>query len=147
MNEFLELVSESYTISYLSMFLLEANERTCFDDEQKEYLKLYSVYCAKSIEIDGDCEGVSEEASLCGVLAGFLRGRDLDHSRVQKRSHANHQQQEVHQAPQCHKQDINSFLIKPIQRLCKYPLLIRVQSSHSYDGKKQHPTSLTFRLT
>jgi hypothetical protein len=35
-------------------------------------------------------------------------------------------QQQCSRRPECRSMDLSSFLIKPIQRICKYPLLLRV---------------------
>ena len=34
--------------------------------------------------------------------------------------------------PRCRKLDLESFLIKPMQRICRYPLLLKVRSSLSW---------------
>jgi hypothetical protein len=38
-------------------------------------------------------------------------------------------------APQCRKLDFESFLIKPLQRLCKYPLLLKVSLGSAYASR------------
>lgn len=38
--------------------------------------------------------------------------------------------QEASQNPECRGLDLQAWLIKPLQRLCKYPLLMRVSRIH-----------------
>jgi len=44
---------------------------------------------------------------------------------------------ETHKNPQLKKQDIESYLIKPLQRLCRYPLLLREMRKYTSDEAEQ----------
>lgn len=66
------------------------------------FLRLYGVYCKgywKALETHRDL------TTTCTAYNDFLRYCSLK--------------------PETRRQDITSFLIKPVQRICKYPLLFR----------------------
>lgn len=67
-----------------------------------EFLKIYSMYCS------------NHEASVT-----LLRQRMDANPQLAQFAH----QQRL--LPQCRQRDLESFLIMPVQRLCKYPLLLR----------------------
>jgi len=67
-------------------------------------LKFYAVYCSNQPNIRARLQEYTAENA---PLESFLK--------------------KCFWAPQCRKLDFESFLIKPLQRLCKYPLLLRVR--------------------
>ncbi|KYQ89024.1 pleckstrin (PH) domain-containing protein [Tieghemostelium lacteum] len=67
-----------------------------------EYLKIYSSYCANQ-------KTSSDHITHCSKKFPAFK-QFLD---------------EKHASPECRQCPLDSFLIKPIQRLCKYPLLLR----------------------
>lgn len=44
--------------------------------------------------------------------------------------------QKAQNKPQCRKLDLKSFLIKPVQRICQYPLLLQELLKHTPDAHK-----------
>ena len=64
-------------------------------------LPIYSTYCSNQPTIDS----LYDEYKEIPKFGAFLRA--------------------AYRNPACQKQDLKSFLIRPLQRLCKYPLLLR----------------------
>eukprot|EP01132_Coremiostelium_polycephalum_P002775 gene2775-3449_t len=78
-----------------------------------DYLKIYSSYCANQ-------KISSDHLALCSKKSPAFK-QFLDEKQM---------------SPECRQGNLDSFLIKPVQRLCKYPLLLRELIKNSIEG---HP--------
>lgn len=78
-----------------------------------DYFKMYKVYCA------------NQQASLNAV-----------EDQKKKNQKFKHYLEVCHSDPRCKGLFLQSFLIKPIQRVCKYPLLLRELIKHT---PEEHP--------
>ena len=71
--------------------------------DKADLFKLYAVYCSNQPNIHDRLEDLQDDSEeLCTFMKKCFR------------------------RPECRKLDIESFLISPLQRLCKYPLLLKV---------------------
>lgn len=55
----------------------------------------------------------------------LVKARHMKNKLIQQRTGFAEFLEEAQEDPHCNKQDLQSFLIKPLQRLCKYPLLLK----------------------
>lgn len=69
---------------------------------QHPYFKLYMGYCTNHAASLSTLKKLKNN----GAFAAFI--------------------EEVRQKPECRKLDIEAYLIKPLQRICRYPLLLKV---------------------
>lgn len=83
--------------------------------EYASLFKLYAVYCSNQPNIH---KRVSEFKKESDAFSEFLKN--------------------AQRIPDCRKLDIESFLITPLQRLCKYPLLLRELIKCSIPGSHAH---------
>jgi len=80
--------------------------------EMADFLKMYTVYCANQPNSMSCLDRLSKQSAFKGFLAECLEN------------------------PVCRGLTLFSFLIKPIQRICKYPLLLRDLLRHT---EETHP--------
>jgi len=80
-----------------------------------DYFKMYKVYCAAQTE-------------------SLSKLEELQHSNAQFKAFLN----ECKKDPRCRLLNLYNFLIKPVQRLCKYPLLLRELYKNT---PEEHPDS------
>jgi len=82
-----------------------------------EYFKMYKVYCANQQT------SITTVDMLMKKNQQFKRNLEVCHS-----------------DPRCKGLFLQSFLIKPIQRVCKYPLLLREMIRHTPEGHPDYQT-------
>lgn len=70
--------------------------------ERADYFKIYAVYCS------------NQTSAMSAVASLRAKNSELDQFL-----------NDALRFPECRNQGLNSFLIMPLQRLCKYPLLLR----------------------
>eukprot|EP01090_Pellita_catalonica_P021835 TRINITY_DN827_c0_g1_i3.p2 TRINITY_DN827_c0_g1~~TRINITY_DN827_c0_g1_i3.p2 ORF type:complete len:424 (-),score=94.27 TRINITY_DN827_c0_g1_i3:2221-3492(-) len=81
--------------------------------QMADFLKMYSVYCS------------NQNAAMTAVVDETQNNRDFAVFLAYTQA-----------KPESRSLDLNSFLIKPVQRVCKYPLLLRELIKHT---PKDHP--------
>ncbi|KAJ3056864.1 Myosin 10A, isoform D [Rhizophlyctis rosea] len=102
---------------------LEQRRRQCWGviqcigdilDRVAQFFKMYTVYCGNQPEAMTylKSQKTNSELTLC-LKYCFLR-------------------------PECRGLDINSFLLKPVQRICKYPLLLKELLKHTPPTHPDH---------
>ena len=78
-----------------------------FEFHSPLFQSTYATYCTNQPTIDSSLRQYKSNASF----GSFIRS--------------------VHRNPECKKQTLNSYLIQPLQRLCKYPLLLKEIINHT----------------
>ncbi|KAL6056761.1 Rho guanine nucleotide exchange factor 4 [Balamuthia mandrillaris] len=74
-------------------------------EELSEYLKMYTLYC-------------SNQANAWTTLKRLRKKSDFNNFLLKR-------EQDTKNNPECRKLTIEDFLIKPMQRICRYPLFLR----------------------
>lgn len=74
-------------------------------DEQGDYLKMYAIYCSN--------QGAAREMLDKCMKKDKAFAEFIHHANLNQRNH---------------RLTLRDYLIKPVQRICKYPLLLRVRS-------------------
>lgn len=73
--------------------------------------------------------------SYSPYCSNLVKARHLKNKLSQKRDGFMEFLAEAQNNPNAKKQDLNSFLIKPLQRLCKYPLLLKELAKTTVNSK------------
>lgn len=92
------------------------DEDVCMGDlflEHTDYLKLYGTFCSRQAEA---LRAIRRNKATNATFQTFIL--------------------KAQNKPQCRKLDLKSFLIKPVQRICQYPLLLQELLKHTPDAHK-----------
>ena len=95
-----------------------------------DFFRMYNMYCSNQPFSLIKFENITSRAfkSFVAVRPPFPALSPF-HSLALQTQAFSHIPQECFQKPECRALAMCSFLIKPVQRICKYPLLIRVCQS------------------